>query len=242
MKKPVGTVLKYLVLFMCTAVVWLAGCAALPEETKKELNDSLETLTKLKRETEYKFNGLDEDDGEPDENNGRYDEDDTGDELKLLALKAEELKALVQQVKEDETAAEILEEIEALKESYRSISEDLSKETDRRQDKSEEAEKHIQVMLHLRNLTDYRITGARYSEGSREGDELIPEGVSIGPGETLLGVTLEIYLPEKDRRLIFTDEAGERHEYSLDIDPENASTEGILLEITGDSVKEHTDD
>ena len=234
MKKPVGTALVILAMMLVMPSAFISGCSALDEETRTELVTSIDALTKLRRETEYMFNGLEED-GEADKTSSLYGEG-TGDELSLLALKAEELKALANLATGDEAASEILAEIEALKESYSAIADDLSKETDRRLDDALEAEKHTELMLHLKNLTGYTITGAHLVQGDRKGRELIPEGVTIGSGETLLGVVVNIYIPEPDRRLVFTDEEGKEHSCVLSVDLSEEYPDGLLFTITDDGI------
>lgn len=225
---------------LLAAGIALAGCGDLSEESKDELSSALENLRSISRETQLILNGLEEEkesDQAVDSDKEALDEEQVRNKLELLSLKEEELKAFSSSVMEDDTVKQILEEIDALKEEYADLTGQIVGEKDRREENRAESAKHIRMTIHLRNLSGSDISGICIREGNKDGKELLPEGMTVQDGETILGLVAELYLPKNDRSLILTDSEGNVHEYTFTPDLLTDHPDGLRITVKGDGTE-----
>ena len=133
--------------------------------------------------------------------------------LDELAEKEAGIEALEFKKMNDKKIDEVLPEIKELTDSYQDLLGSLSDTLKSETEVKEEKEKHTELTVYFVNKTGLNLTEIVLHDLTTDtkSDNFLGDGVSLGSGYTLMGVSLDIYKDSSEWEFIVTDEADTDH-------------------------------
>lgn len=138
--------------------------------------------------------------------------------LDELSEKEAWIEALEFKKMNDKKIDEVLPEIKELTDSYQNILGSLSDTLKSETEVKEEKEKHTELAVYFTNKTGLNLKEIVLHDltADTKSDNFLGEGVTLGSGYTLMGVSLDIYKDSNEWEFIVTDEADTDHILSCD--------------------------
>ena len=156
--------------------------------------------------------------------------------LDELSEKEAGIEALEFKKMNDKKIDEVLPEIKELTDSYQSLIGNLSDTLKAETEVKEEKEKHTELTVYFVNKTGLNLTEVVLHDLTTDtySDNYLGDGVILGSGYTLMGVSLDIYKDSSEWEFIVTDEADTDHKLPCD-DLRSSSGDNQSITFTYDS-------
>ena len=210
----------------------LAGCAHPAAESLLEVQSAVHSLHETRRAADALLHSVELTE---DERISQWEEE-------LLALDLREAIWAETDMTHytDERLAEVMEELEKLSSEYEAVAIELEDTLEKARQEQEWRDRHIPILLHLKNDTGYsvrevRLTWGDEAAGDGKSDSLLPEGVVLAAGESILGLVAKVDTDYPDRQLILTDTDGNEHIYPFTADVNSIGEDGIMIVVRSES-------
>ena len=138
--------------------------------------------------------------------------------LDELSVKEAGIETLEFKKMNDKKIDEVLPEIKELTDSYQNLLGNLSDTLKTETEVKEEKEKHTELTVYFVNKTGLNLTEIVLHDLTTDtrSDNFLGEGITLGSGYTLMGVSLDIYKDSSEWEFIVTDEADTDHKLPCD--------------------------
>jgi cell shape-determining protein MreC len=197
MKKNITTAICALI-----AAIMLSACG-LSEENKNLVNEALSNLTIEKESSEKLY--------------GELTDESFSDELNELSAQYQEFSELDVSKIKNKKCEEMLGNINALTDSYKTLYDEMNAELSKEQAETAENEKHIEILSNIINKSGSELSSIIIRDNSQgtDSENLLLGGQTLKSGTILAGAVLPVYVDSTDFALIITDTLGNTHEYAL---------------------------
>lgn len=138
--------------------------------------------------------------------------------LDELSQKEAEIEALEFKKMNDKKIDEVLPEIKELTSKYQELFGNLSDTLKSETEIKEEKEKHTEISVYFVNKTGLNLTEIVLHDLTADtySENYLGDGVVLGNGYTLMGVSLDTYKDSSEWEFVVTDEADTDHIFSCD--------------------------
>lgn len=196
---------KKILITMITGVLMLALSACGPSDEKlSEAETARNVLVEAKTNAEETYLDI--------------SDESLRSSLDELSQKEAEIEALEFQKMNDKKIDEVLPEIKDLTEKYQNLLGNLSDTLKSETEVKEEKEKHTELTVYFVNKTGLNLTEIVLHDLTTDtkSDNFLGEGVTLGSGYTLMGVSLDIYKDSSEWEFIVTDDVNTDHSLPCD--------------------------
>lgn len=196
---------KKILITMITGVLMLALTACGPSDEKlSEAETARNVLVEAKTNAEETYLDI--------------SDESLRSSLDELSQKEAEIEALEFQKMNDKKIDEVLPEIKDLTDKYQNLLGNLSDTLKSETEVKEEKEKHTELTVYFVNKTGLNLTEIVLHDLTTDtkSDNFLGEGVTLGNGYTLMGVSLDIYKDSSEWEFIVTDDVNTDHSLPCD--------------------------